>query len=213
MSRPFPWIPTPPIFETTCTYPFQVQQPLQELKSAKKSTPYLLEQYLEKGERAKERHEYFNGTIIPKPMAKGPHNIIVMNTGTALNIAIEAEQKPYTVFGSNQKVYLPELNIGLYPDVLVVCEKPQYWDDNQVLFSARSGDECESMAHYLFTLNLESHLQKIVFEGDREKYFPVKWSDKNLILVDGGFSEEYFYMNIGTVEILPYNEPTTTSSP
>ena len=86
-------------------------------------------------------------------------------------------------------------------------------DDNQVLFSARSGDECESMVYYLVTLNLENQIQKIVFEGDKEKYFPVKWIDENLILVEAGFSEEYFYLNTGTGEILPYNEPTSTPRP
>ena len=57
--------------------------PLAELKSTKKTKRYSLEEYLQKEERANERHEYFDGIIIPKPMAKGPHNIIVMNTGTA----------------------------------------------------------------------------------------------------------------------------------
>lgn len=150
--------------------------PLAELKSTKKSKHYSLEEYLQKEERAKERHEYFNGTIILKPMAKGPHNIIVMNTGTALNIAIEAEQKPYTVFGSNQKVYLPELNIGLYPDVLVVCEKPQYWDDNQVLLvnpvlivevlskSTRKNDRGSKLREYK---TLESFQEYVLIEQDK----------------------------------------------
>ncbi|MDZ7881013.1 MAG: Uma2 family endonuclease [Saprospiraceae bacterium] len=37
------------------------------------------------------------------------------------------------IFNSQQLVYLPQLNFSLYPDVLVVCETPQYYDTNQVL--------------------------------------------------------------------------------
>lgn len=150
--------------------------PLAELKVAKKTRHYSLEEYLQKEERATERHEYFDGIIIPKPMAKGPHNIIAMNMGTALNNAIEAAQKNYTVFGSNQKVYLPQLNIGLYPDVLVVCEKPQYWDDNEVLLinpvlivevlskSTRKNDRGNKLREYK---TLESFQEYVLIEQDK----------------------------------------------
>lgn len=150
--------------------------PLAELKAAKKTRHYSLEEYLQKEERANERHEYFDGIIIPKPMAKGPHNIIAMNMGTALNNAIEAAQKNYTVFGSNQKVYLPQLNIGLYPDVLVVCETPQYWDDNEVLLinpvlivevlskSTRKNDRGNKLREYK---TLASFQEYVLIEQDK----------------------------------------------
>lgn len=109
-------------------------------------------------------------------MAKGPHNIIVINLGTALSNAIEAEQKPYIVFGSNQKIYLPQLNIGLYPDVVVVCEKPQYWDDNQVLLinpvlivevlskSTRKNDRGSKLREYK---TLDSFREYVLIEQDK----------------------------------------------
>jgi Uma2 family endonuclease len=43
--------------------------------------------------------------------------------------------KKYRIYSSNQKIYLPALNLGLYPDAVVVCEKPEFWDDNQVLIT------------------------------------------------------------------------------
>lgn len=150
--------------------------PLAELKAAKKTKLYSLEEYLQKEARAPERHEYFDGIIIPKSMAKGPHNIIAMNMGTALNNAIEAAQKNYTVFGSNQKVYLPQLNIGLYPDVLVVCEEPKYWDDNEVLLinpvlivevlskSTRKNDRGNKLREYK---TLASFQEYVLIEQDK----------------------------------------------
>ena len=107
--------------------------PLAVLKPTKQPRRYTLEEYLRREEKSLERHEYYDGTIIRVPMAKGPHNIIGANTITALNIALKSAPKKYIVFNSNQKIYLPPLNFGLYPDALVVCEKPLYWDDNEVL--------------------------------------------------------------------------------
>jgi Uma2 family endonuclease len=110
-----------------------VANPLAVLKPAKQPRRYTLEEYLRREEKSLERHEYYDGKIIRVPMAKGPHNIIGANTITALNIALKSAPKKYIVFNSNQKIYLPPLNFGLYPDALVVCEKPLYWDDNEVL--------------------------------------------------------------------------------
>ncbi len=80
-----------------------------------------------------EKHEYYNGQIIQLPIARGTHNIIVANLITAIKMAAKPLPKRYQVFSSDQKVYLPSLNFGLYPDALVVCETPEYWDDNEVL--------------------------------------------------------------------------------
>ena len=41
--------------------------------------------------------------------------------------------KKYRIFSSDQKIYFPELNHGSYADALAVSEKPEYWDDNQLL--------------------------------------------------------------------------------
>jgi Uma2 family endonuclease len=107
--------------------------PLAQIKSSRAPKLYTLGEYLRREERSSERHEYFNGIITPVPMAKGPHNIITMNVGSALKIALKATGKQYVVFGSSQKIYFPELNMGLYPDVLVVSEKPEYWDEEELL--------------------------------------------------------------------------------
>lgn len=110
-----------------------VANPLAVLKPAKQARRYTLEQYLRREEKSLERHEYFDGTIIRVPMARGPHNEITANTVTAIKIAVKPLKKRYRVFSSNQKIYLPKLNFGLYPDALVVSEEPVYWDDNELL--------------------------------------------------------------------------------
>ena len=109
--------------------------PLAVLKPVRESRYYTLSEYLRREEHSRELHEYYNGIITKLPMALGPHNIISANMVAELVIACRAktENSNYIVFNSQQLVYLPELNFSLYPDVLVVCETPQYYDKNEVL--------------------------------------------------------------------------------
>jgi Uma2 family endonuclease len=107
--------------------------PLAVIKPLKEPPRFTLGVYLQREENARELHEYYNGVITKLPIAKGPHNIIVANMTAELIFAFRANDKDYTVMGSQQLVYLPELNFSLYPDVLVVAETPQCWDDNEVL--------------------------------------------------------------------------------
>jgi Uma2 family endonuclease len=109
--------------------------PLAVLKPAKSPRRYTLTEYLQREERTDELHEYYNGIITKLPMARGSHNRITMNTGTAFNNAFDKAGKNYFVEGCQQIVYLPELNIGLYPDVLVISETPQYYDTNEILLT------------------------------------------------------------------------------
>ncbi len=109
------------------------ENPLAQIKPAKTPKRYTLGEYLRREERSRERHEYFDGIIKAVPMAKGPHNIISMNIGSALKVAIKTAGEKHVVFSNSQKVYFPELNFGVYPDVLVVCEKPEYWDEEELL--------------------------------------------------------------------------------
>jgi Uma2 family endonuclease len=94
---------------------------------------YTLEQYLEKEKKSIYKHEFIDGQIIKMPYAKGPHNIISVNMMTRMVIGLENTDKNYIVFPSDQKVYFPSLDEGVYADALAVCEKPLYWDDNQLL--------------------------------------------------------------------------------
>lgn len=110
-----------------------VANPLSLLKPSPVPRRYSLAEYLRREERSQERHEYLDGKIIRLPMARGPHNIINVNVASALKFALKGQPQRYFIFGSNQKIYLPRLNFGLYADALAVCEKPLYWDDNQVL--------------------------------------------------------------------------------
>lgn len=110
---------------------------IQPTRSSLKKAPrkHSLEAYLRREERSRERHEYYDGYITPVAMAKGPHNEIAANTIAAIKNAVKQADKTFRVFSSNQKIYIPALNVGLYPDAVVVSEGPEYWDDGELLLT------------------------------------------------------------------------------
>ncbi len=107
--------------------------PLAVLKPEKEPRRYTLTEFLRREENSTELLEYYDGIITKLPMARGPHNEIIINVGSVLKQVFKAEDKKYRVLGGQQKVYMPALNWGVYPDVLVITDTPKYWDDNQVL--------------------------------------------------------------------------------
>ncbi len=107
--------------------------PLAVLKPIKEPRRYTLSEYLKKLENSEELYEYYDGIITKLPMARIPHNQISTNFSTALNNVIEASGKDYRVLSGQQAVYLPALNTSVFPDILVVTDKPLVWDNNQVL--------------------------------------------------------------------------------
>ena len=110
-----------------------VPNPLAVLKSKKNPRLYTLEEYLDKEAKAKDKHEYFNGKILKMPYARGPHNEIAANVIAAFKTAFKNLNQVYRIFASDQKIYFPELNYGVYADTLVVSEQPAYFDDGELL--------------------------------------------------------------------------------
>ena len=107
--------------------------PLVVLEPRKEPRRYTLAAYLRREERAQRLHEYYDGIITRLPLRNGIHNLMATNIGTALHNALNKKGLNHIVSGFKQVVYLPSLNVGLYPDVLVIGETPQYFDDNEVL--------------------------------------------------------------------------------
>lgn len=174
-------------------------RPTAILKPSKPPRRYTLEEFLRREERAKLRHEFYNGIISKVPMATGPHNIAVANITAALVQSFTARNKSYLVFGSQQLVYLPELNFSLYPDVLVVTEAPQYWDENEVLLinpllivevlskSTRAYDRSEKFAEYKTLESFREYLLVDPYQCRLESRFreePDLWREAIVTEVD-----------------------------
>ena len=178
-------------------------RPTAILKPGKPPRRYTLEEFLRREERAKERHEFYNGLISKVSMATGPHNIAVANITAALVQSFSARNKPYLVFGSQQLVYLPDLNFILYPDVLVVAEAPLYWDENEVLLinpllvvevlskSTRGYDRTEKFAAYKTLQSFREYLLVDSYRCRMESRFreePDLWRESIVTELDKSIS-------------------------
>lgn len=84
---------------------------------------YTLAEYLDIERSSGERHEFYNGKIIRIAGGSVDHNRISRNVLCYLSNELD-KKAGFELFGSNQKVYLPKLNLYLYPDVIVIAEAP-----------------------------------------------------------------------------------------
>ena len=112
------------------TFPSAAEAPLLLRKKERFVT---LREYVLWDAKKTDKYEYHNGKIVKMAFSRGPHNEITINVATALKNAIRQLAKKYRVFSSDQKIYLPEVNHGVYPDAVAVCETPEYWDDDTLL--------------------------------------------------------------------------------
>ncbi|MBW4543188.1 MAG: Uma2 family endonuclease [Symplocastrum torsivum CPER-KK1] len=88
------------------------------IMQAQEQRYYTPEEYLEMEINSEERHEYINGEVIPVTGGTPNHNRIAGNFYANLNFALKG--KPFDVFFTDQRLWIPKKRIYTYPDVLVV---------------------------------------------------------------------------------------------
>lgn len=119
---------------------------------------YTLEEYRQLEETAEERHEYHDGTI--KAMTGGTleHSAIAGNTYAMLKILLKkTRSKP---FNSDLRIWVPDYQKGVYPDVLVIEGAPE--------FSAGRRDE---VMNPKLVVEVLSRSTEAYDRGDKFKYY------------------------------------------
>ena len=84
---------------------------------------YTVEEYLEIERRSIDRLEYYNGKIQLLDGGTLAHNRVARNVLQQLCNALN-DSNVCEPFGSNQKIYLPDYQYYVYPNVLVVTDGP-----------------------------------------------------------------------------------------
>jgi Uma2 family endonuclease len=82
---------------------------------------YTTQEYIELEIVSQTRSEYRNGAIIPMTGGTPNHNDIAGNLYVPLKLALKG--KPYRLFVTDQRLWIPEYNIYTYPDIMVI-KKP-----------------------------------------------------------------------------------------
>lgn len=87
------------------------------------------EEYLAIERQAEDKSEYVDGVIYAMAGGSPEHNLVSANILTLINVHLW--ESPCRVYTSDMKVRVPSNRKYLYPDVTVVCEKPQFADDEK----------------------------------------------------------------------------------
>ncbi len=89
---------------------------------------FITEEYYLLAERAAiKKHEYYKGEIFAMSDASLEHNIISSNLMGELTSKLKG--KNCRPFSSEFRTYIPKNSLYTYPDILVVCGKPETTDD------------------------------------------------------------------------------------
>jgi Uma2 family endonuclease len=102
---------------------------LKDIKGVRKSKVYTFEEYLRREEKAVEKHEFYQGKIIKMPGGTDIHSEIAGNMIATIKVAVRPLPRKFKVYTSDLKIRIESLDSGVYPDALVICEKPEYWQD------------------------------------------------------------------------------------
>ena len=84
------------------------------------------EDYLEMERASLDRHEYFDGEIFEMAGTSEEHANISSNINSSLHLQLK--KRPCKSYQSDLRVHIPATGLYTYPDVIVVCGKPQLLD-------------------------------------------------------------------------------------
>lgn len=87
------------------------------------------EEYLALERKAERKSEYHNGEIFAMAGTSESHNLIVANVIAELRTGLK--RSDCKVYPSDMRLKIPSTSLYTYPDVVVVCSKPQFDDEHQ----------------------------------------------------------------------------------
>jgi len=136
------------------------------------------EEYLEFERAAFEKHEYFDGEMFDMSGASLEHAGITSNINATF--ALQLKGRPCKSFQSDLRIHIPETGLYTYPDVIVVCGKPQLLDDTYLdtLLNPDLIVEVLSPSTAEYDMNVKfEHYRKI----DSLKEYVLVWQDKKRV--------------------------------
>lgn len=100
-------------------------------KSDYQEQKFTFEEYLVKEAAAEYKSEYHGGKIVAMAGGSFDHNTIGQNAGTAISNQLKAKKKKCRVANSDQKIFIESYDKGIYPDVSVICDKPNFHNNRK----------------------------------------------------------------------------------
>jgi Uma2 family endonuclease len=85
------------------------------------------QEYLEIERKAEFRSEYHGGEMFAMAGATRAHNLV--NTNAVAELRDQLRHTPCEVYSNDMRVYIPAAGLYTYPDIVVVCDRPQFADE------------------------------------------------------------------------------------
>ncbi len=86
-----------------------------------------LEEYRNLETSAETKHEYHDGEIIEMTGGSINHNSILINLIVLLKLALRGTN--YRLQSSDLRLWIPQYNRGLYPDLMIIAGEPLFSDN------------------------------------------------------------------------------------
>jgi Uma2 family endonuclease len=97
------------------------------MTSQPKTTYLTPEEYVAFERKATYKNEYIDGEVVAMTGASRRHNIIGVNISGELRQQLKG--RTCEAYASDMRVRIPSKRMYTYPDVVVVCDEPQFEDD------------------------------------------------------------------------------------
>lgn len=126
------------------------------------------DEYLAFEREADVKHEYVAGDVLMMAGAKWRHNVITKNITVALDRLLLP--KGCTPVSSDMQVYMPAVDVAAYPDVLVVCGEPEFYQGREDILlnptlivevlspSTQNYDRAEKFGYYRTLSSLRAYV-------------------------------------------------------
>lgn len=85
------------------------------------------QEYLEIERKAEFRSEYHAGEMFAMAGARVAHNLV--NGNAAGELRNQLRPTPCQVYSNEMRVWVPAASLYTYPDIVVVCDKPRFADE------------------------------------------------------------------------------------
>lgn len=124
--------------------------------------------YLQAERGAASRSEFVNGRVYALAGASRVHNLIVLNIAAELRTQLRG--RPYEAYVNDMRVKVTNTGMYTYPDVVALCEKPEFEDEQMdtllnpaVIIEVLSAsteryDRGEEFAHYRRLASLREYV-------------------------------------------------------
>lgn len=117
------------------------------------------------------RSEYYEGKIIPMVGDTPNHNLISLNFSSAIKYAIKG--KPYRVFMSDLRLWIPARRLYSYPDIMVVATPLVYAENRR-----------DTITNPLIIVEVLSNSTESYDRGKKFEYYRSMESFQEDILID-----------------------------